>query len=429
MNILIIGSGGREHTLAWKLKQSKVCENLFIAPGNAGTASVGTNLDISINDFDLFKSAALKHKIDLIMVGPEEPLVNGIVDFFREDKTTSHIHVIGPSQNASQLEGSKAFAKSFMQKHGIPTASYKEFTADNYDEGAAFIKGHPLPVVLKADGLAAGKGVLICQSHIEALAEFDLILHRAKFGEAGNKVVIEAFLEGIEMSVFAVTDGKNYALLPEAKDYKRVGKADTGLNTGGMGAVSPLPFFDATLKEKIVSKIVEPTIRGLRQDELEYKGFIFFGLMINNGEPYVIEYNCRLGDPETEVVVPRLKNDLADIFIAIAENKVDQLKIEIDDRAAAAVVAVSGGYPGPYVKGKVIAGLTTQPLEGSMVFHAGTINNGDEIITNGGRVLAVTSFGDNITEAVEQSVYMLEQLYFDDMYYRPDIGYEFHNRS
>lgn len=429
MNILIIGSGGREHTLAWKLKQSKVCENLFIAPGNAGTASVGTNLDVSINDFNLLKSAALKHKIDLIMVGPEEPLVNGIVDFFREDKTTSHIHVIGPSQNASQLEGSKAFAKSFMQKHGIPTASYKEFTADNYDEGAAFIKGHPLPVVLKADGLAAGKGVLICQSHIEALAEFDLILHRAKFGEAGNKVVIEAFLEGIEMSVFAVTDGKNYALLPEAKDYKRVGKADTGLNTGGMGAVSPLPFFDATLKEKIVSKIVEPTIKGLRQDELEYKGFIFFGLMINNGEPYVIEYNCRLGDPETEVVVPRLKNDLADIFIAIAENKVDQLKIEIDDRAAAAVVAVSGGYPGPYVKGKVIAGLATQPLEGSMVFHAGTINNGDEIITNGGRVLAVTSFGDNITEAVEQSVYMLEQLYFDDMYYRPDIGYEFHNRS
>lgn len=429
MNILIIGSGGREHTLAWKLKQSKVCENLFIAPGNAGTASVGTNLDVSINDFDLLKSAALKHKIGLIMVGPEEPLVNGIVDFFREDKTTSHIHVIGPSQNASQLEGSKAFAKSFMQKHGIPTASYKEFTADNYDEGAAFIKGHPLPVVLKADGLAAGKGVLICQSHIEALAEFDLILHRAKFGEAGNKVVIEAFLEGIEMSVFAVTDGKNYALLPEAKDYKRVGKADTGLNTGGMGAVSPLPFFDATLKEKIVSKIVEPTIKGLRQDELEYKGFIFFGLMINNGEPYVIEYNCRLGDPETEVVVPRLKNDLADIFIAIAENKVDQLKIEIDDRAAAAVVAVSGGYPGPYVKGKVIAGLATQPLEGSMVFHAGTINNGDEIITNGGRVLAVTSFGDNITEAVEQSVYMLEQLYFDDMYYRPDIGYEFHNRS
>lgn len=429
MNILIIGSGGREHTLAWKLKQSKVCENLFIAPGNAGTASVGTNLDVSINDFNLLKSAALKHKIDLIMVGPEEPLVNGIVDFFREDKATNHIHVIGPSQKASQLEGSKAFAKSFMQKYGIPTASYKEFTADNYDEGATFIKGHPLPVVLKADGLAAGKGVLICQSHIEALAEFDLILHRAKFGEAGNKVVIEAFLEGIEMSVFAVTDGKNYALLPEAKDYKRVGKADTGLNTGGMGAVSPLPFFDATLKEKIVSKIVEPTIKGLRQDELEYKGFIFFGLMINNGEPYVIEYNCRLGDPETEVVVPRLKNDLADIFIAIAENKVDQLKIEIDDRAAAAVVAVSGGYPGPYVKGKVIAGLATQPLEGSMVFHAGTINNGDEIITNGGRVLAVTSFGDNITEAVEQSVYMLEQLYFDDMYYRPDIGYEFHNRS
>lgn len=429
MNILIIGSGGREHTLAWKLKQSKVCENLFIAPGNAGTASVGTNLDISINDFDLLKSAALKHKIDLIMVGPEEPLVNGIVDFFREDKMTSHIHVIGPSQNASQLEGSKAFAKSFMQKHGIPTASYKEFTADNYDEGAAFIKGHPLPVVLKADGLAAGKGVLICQSHIEALAEFDLILHRAKFGEAGNKVVIEAFLEGIEMSVFAVTDGKNYALLPEAKDYKRVGKADTGLNTGGMGAVSPLPFFDATLKEKIVSKIVEPTISGLRQDELDYKGFIFFGLMINNGEPYVIEYNCRLGDPETEVVIPRLKNDLADIFIAIAENNVDQLKIDIDDRAAAAVVAVSGGYPGPYIKGKVIAGLATQPLEGSMVFHAGTINNGDEIVTNGGRVLAVTSFGDNITEAVEQSVYMLEQLDFDDMYYRPDIGYEFQNHS
>ncbi len=427
MNILIIGSGGREHTLAWKLRQSKICEDLFIAPGNAGTASVGTNLDINVNDFGLLKNAVLKHRIGLIMVGPEEPLVKGIVDYFKNDKSTSHIHIIGPSQNASQLEGSKAFAKAFMQKHGIPTASYREFTADNYDEGAAYIKGHPLPVVLKADGLAAGKGVLICHSHIEALAEFDLILHRAKFGEAGNKVVIETFLQGIEVSVFAVTDGTHYALLPEAKDYKRVGKADTGLNTGGMGAVSPLPFFDKKLKERIVSEIVEPTINGLREDDLDYKGFIFFGLMINQGEPYVIEYNCRLGDPETEVVIPRLKNDLADVFIAIAENKVDQLKIEIDQRAAAAVVAVSGGYPGPYVKGKIIDGLVNKPLEGSVVFHAGTISNGDDIVTNGGRVLAVTSFGDNITEAVEQSVYMMEQLHFEHMYYRPDIGYEFYN--
>ena len=425
MNILIIGSGGREHTLAWKLKQSELCSNLFIAPGNAGTAGEGKNLDIAITDFDGLKKAAISNDIELIIVGPEEPLVKGIVDYFKGFKETKDINVIGPSKNASQLEGSKAFAKSFMQRHNIPTASYKEFTADNYEAGVAYIKSHSLPVVIKADGLAAGKGVLICQSHIEALAEFELIILRAKFGEAGNKVVIESFLEGIEVSVFALTDGANYILLPEAKDYKRVGQGDKGLNTGGMGAVSPLPFFDDTLKQKIITTIIDPTIKGLQKDELDYKGFIFFGLMINKGEPFVIEYNCRLGDPETEVIIPRMKNDLVQVFSAIAQQKINEIFIEVDPRSAATVVAVSGGYPGNYVKGKLISGLLDKPIEDSLVFHAGTLQQEKDVVSNGGRVLAVTAFGDNIKEAVEQSVYMMEQLYFEDMNFRHDIGFEF----
>ena len=425
MNILIIGSGGREHTLAWKLKQSPLCSNLFIAPGNAGTALEGTNLPIGITDFEALKKAAIANEIGLIIVGPEEPLVKGIVDFFAGSKETKNINVIGPSKNASRLEGSKAFAKSFMQRHNIPTATYGEFTADNYEEGVAYIRNHPLPVVIKADGLAAGKGVLICQSQLEALAEFELIIHRAKFGEAGNKVVVESFLEGIEVSVFALTDGEHYVLLPEAKDYKRIGEGDKGLNTGGMGAVSPLPFFDETLKQKIITSIIDPTIKGLQKDGLDYKGFIFFGLMIYGGEPFVIEYNCRLGDPETEVVIPRLNNDLVEIFSAVAQQKLNNISIDIDKRSAVTVVAASGGYPGKYETGMVIKGLDEGRIEDSLVFHAGTLQQDENVVTNGGRVLAVTAFGADIKEAAELSVYMMEQLYFEDMFYRNDIGYEF----
>ena len=425
MNILIIGSGGREHTLAWKLRQSSRKCKLFIAPGNAGTANCGTNLDIAVTDFDNLLQAVIKNQIGLIIVGPEEPLVKGIADFFSAHPKTSHVNVIGPSRHAAQLEGSKSFAKAFMHKHHIPTAGYTEFTKDNYEEGVTYIKQHPLPIVLKADGLAAGKGVLICQSYLEALAEFELMIMRSKFGEAGKKVVVEEFLRGIEVSVFALTDGKNYLILPEAKDYKRIGEGDKGLNTGGMGAVSPLPFFDETLREKIKRTIIEPTIAGLQEDMLEYKGFIFFGLMINNGEPYVIEYNCRMGDPETEVVIPRIKNDLVEIFSAAGLQQLDKIQIETDERTAATIVAVSGGYPGEYVKGKVIEGLKAEPVDDCIVFHAGTLQAGEDVVTNGGRVLAVTGFGNDIKEATEIAQYMMEQLYFEDMGFRTDIGYEF----
>jgi len=425
MNILLIGSGGREHTLAWKLKQSPLCDQLFIAPGNAGTAMCGTNLPIAVSDFDNLATACLANEIDMILVGPEDPLVKGIYDFFKNNKELEHIKLIGPSKEASQLEGSKAFAKAFMDRHNIPTAAYREFTSDKYLEGVEYIKSRSLPIVLKADGLAAGKGVLICQSYLEAMAEFELMLLRSKFGEAGKKVVIEEFLKGIELSMFVLTDGENYVLLPEAKDYKRVGEADAGLNTGGMGAVSPLPFITETFLQKVKEKIIEPTIAGLKKDKLDYKGFIFLGLMNDNGEPNVIEYNCRMGDPETEVVIPRIKNDLVELLMATAGQKLNEITIETDERAVATVVAVSGGYPGDYHKGKVILGLDTPALENTIVFHSGTKKEGDEIVTNGGRVLAVTSFGENITEAVEQSNYMLEQLHFEEMYYRTDIGYEF----
>jgi phosphoribosylamine---glycine ligase len=425
MNILLIGSGGREHTLAWKLKQSPLCNKLYIAPGNAGTAMCCTNLPIAVSDFDAMAAACLKNEIDMVVVGPEEPLVKGIYDFFKNKQGLEHIKVIGPSKEASQLEGSKAFAKAFMQRHNIPTAAYEEFTADKYLEGVDYIKKQSLPIVLKADGLAAGKGVLICQSHLEATAEFELMLLRSKFGEAGKKVVIEEFLKGIELSIFVLTDGENYILLPEAKDYKRIGEADAGLNTGGMGAVSPLPFVTEAFLQKVKDSIIEPTIAGLKKDGLEYKGFIFLGLMNDNGEPNVIEYNCRLGDPETEVVIPRIKNDLVELLMATADQKLNEIKIETDERAVATVVAVSGGYPGDYEKGKAIAGLDVPALENTIVFHSGTKKDGDEIVTNGGRVLAVTSFGENITEAVEQSNYMLEQLNFEGMYYRTDIGFEF----
>ncbi len=425
MNILLIGSGGREHTLAWKLKQSPLCNHLFIAPGNAGTALCGTNLPIAISDFDSLATVCVANDIDMILVGPEEPLVKGIYDFFQNRKGLENIKVIGPSKEASQLEGSKAYAKAFMKRHDIPTAAYGEFTADKYLEGVEYIKLQSLPIVLKADGLAAGKGVLICQSHLEAIAEFELMLLRSKFGEAGKKVVIEEFLKGIELSIFVLTDGENYVLLPEAKDYKRIGEADAGLNTGGMGAVSPLPFVTAAFLQKVKERIIDPTIAGFKKDKLDYKGFVFVGLMNDNGEPKVIEYNCRMGDPETEVVIPRIKNDLVELLVATTTQKLHEITIETDERAVATVVAVSGGYPGDYEKGKAILGLDTPALENTIVFHSGTKKEDDDIVTNGGRVLAVTSFGENITEAVEQSNYMLEQLHFEGMYYRTDIGYEF----
>lgn len=425
MNILLIGSGGREHAFAWKLKQSSLCSNLYIAPGNAGTGLCGVNLPIAVTDFDAMAKACTAHNIDLVLVGPEEPLVKGVFDYFKNNPALKHIAVIGPSKNASQLEGSKAFAKDFMQRHNVPTAAYKEFTADNYAEGVAYLQQHPLPVVLKADGLAAGKGVLICQNTIEALSEFELMIHRSKFGEAGKKVVAEEFLTGIELSVFVLTDGENYLLLPEAKDYKRIGEGDSGLNTGGMGAVSPLPFVNEAFLQKVKEEIIEPTIAGLKKDRLEYKGFIFFGLMNDNGIPKVIEYNCRMGDPETEVVIPRIKNDFVEILLATANNKLHEISLQVDERTAAAVVAVSGGYPGDYETGKEITGLTEDTLDNSIVFHSGTKEENGIVLTNGGRVLVVTSFGDTITEAAEQSTYMLEQLYFENMYARTDIGYEF----
>ncbi len=428
MNILLIGAGGREHTLAWKLTQSQLCNHLFIAPGNAGTALCGTNLHIAVSDFDELGKACLQNEVDMIFVGPEEPLVKGIYDHFKGDKELEHIHVIGPSKSASQLEGSKAYAKDFMKRHNIPTAAYAEFTSDKYLEGVDYIKKQTLPVVLKADGLAAGKGVLICQNHLEAVSEFDLMLLQSKFGEAGKKVVIEEFLKGIELSVFVLTDGENYVLLPEAKDYKRVGEADAGLNTGGMGAVSPLPFVDAAFMKKVKERIIEPTITGLKKDKQVYKGIIFLGLMNDNGEPKVIEYNCRLGDPETEVVIPRIKNDLVELLLATAEQRLNEVKIEFDQRAVATVVAVSGGYPGDYEKGKIIRGLQDSTLEDSIIFHSGTKKVGDDIVTNGGRVLAVTSYGADIPEAVELSNYIMEQLDFEGMYFRSDIGYEFSNR-
>lgn len=427
MNILLIGSGGREHALAWKLTQSSLCNRLFIAPGNAGTASCGTNLPISVSDFESMALACKEHAVDIILVGPEEPLVKGIYDFFQHKKGFEKIKVIGPSKEASQLEGSKAFAKAFMTRHKIPTAAYAEFSADNYMEGVNYIKAHSLPIVLKADGLAAGKGVLICQNHLEAMSEFELMLHRSKFGEAGKRVVIEEFLKGIELSVFVLTDGANYVLLPEAKDYKRVGIGDTGLNTGGMGAVSPLPFADNAFLEKVKEKIIEPTIAGLKKDKLDYKGFIFFGLMSDEGEPRVIEYNCRMGDPETEVVIPRIKNDLVEILIAASQQRLQEITLETDERSAATVVAVSEGYPGDYVKGKEISGLENNTIEDTVIFQAATKESDGKILTNGGRILAVTSFGSNITEAVEQSNYAMEQLFFEGMYYRSDIGYEFKN--
>lgn len=434
MNILILGSGAREHAFAWKISRSKLLTNLFIAPGNAGTLEFGENISLSLTDFEAIKTACISNNIEMVFVGPEDPLVNGIYDFFKNDNTLNHIIVIGPSQQAAQLEGSKSYAKAFMERHNIPTAAYKEFNESNYEEGIQYIKNHPLPVVLKADGLAAGKGVLICQNHIEAMAEFELMIQQSKFGLAGKKVVVEEFLKGVELSVFALTDGKNFVLLPEAKDYKRIGEGDTGLNTGGMGAISPVPFAHETFMQKVVEKIVKPTINGIQKEDLEYKGFIFFGLIKVEDEPMVIEYNCRMGDPESEVVLLRLKNDLVELFVSCSKEQLDKEKIEIDQRCAATIVAVSGGYPGEYEKGKPIdlgylenpESIKTIEAEGGiMVFHAGTKKEGDEVVTNGGRVIAVSALSDTLAEAIELSKNILGQIYFEDMYYRADIGYEF----
>ncbi|HEY8387398.1 MAG TPA: phosphoribosylamine--glycine ligase [Parasegetibacter sp.] len=425
MNILLIGSGGREHALAWKLSQSQKCSQLFIAPGNPGTAQCGTNVNIGVTDFDAIGKFCRDKNIGMVVVGPEDPLVKGITDFFKSDRSLSHIPVIGPSAAGAQLEGSKAFAKEFMQRYNIPTAGYMQFDSTNYAEGLEYLKQHSLPIVLKADGLAAGKGVIICQNHVEAVAEFELMIQQNKFGEASRKVVVEEFLTGIEMSIFVLTDGKNYVLLPGAKDYKRIGEGDKGLNTGGMGAISPVPFADEDFMRKVEERIVKPTINGIYREQLDYTGFVFIGIINVNNEPYVIEYNCRMGDPETEVVMPRLKNDLVELLTAAAEKRLDTVKIDIDERCAVTVVAVSEGYPGEYEKGHEIVGLEDIFEDDVLIFHAGTKEEDGKIYSNGGRVLAVTSYGKSIAQSVSKSKTILDLVGFKGMYFRKDIGYEF----
>lgn len=427
MNILLLGSGGREHALAWKMKQSHLCNLLFIAPGNAGTALIGNNVPINVNDFEAQKEFCLEKNIDLVVVGPEEPLVNGVFDFYKNDHSLQHIIVVAPSKNAAQLEGSKAFSKQFMQRHKIPTASYSEFTLNTIDEGRNYILKHPLPIVLKADGLAAGKGVIICETTEHAIAVLEDMLIHKQFGDASNKVIVEQFLQGIELSVFVLTNGKDYKIIGHAKDYKRIGEADTGLNTGGMGCVSPVPFADDFFMQKVEERIIAPTIFGLEKEQIIYNGFIFFGLMNNNGDPYVIEYNCRLGDPETEVILPRLKTDLVSLFAAMNNNTLSDANIEYHNDYFATIMAVSGGYPGNYKKGLPISYkdnvLTNKNL---LIFHAGTKQDEEgNILTNGGRVISVTSQANSISGAVENSKAILNKISFDGMYFRKDIGYEF----
>jgi phosphoribosylamine--glycine ligase len=420
MTILLLGSGGREHALAWKMLQSSKCSKLFVAPGNAGTASIATNVLINPNDFIAVKKIVLQEKVEMVVVGPEDPLVLGIYDFFKNDVVLKTIPVIGPSLVGAQLEGSKEFAKEFLVKHNIPTAAYDSFTATTVEKGCAFLETLQPPYVLKADGLAAGKGVLIINNLEEAKTELRNMLVHAKFGTASAKVVIEEFLDGIELSCFVLTDGKNYKILPTAKDYKRIGEGDTGLNTGGMGAVSPVPFADAVLLEKIETRIVKPTVQGLQKDGIEYKGFIFIGLIIVKGEPIVIEYNVRMGDPETEVVIPRIKSDLVELFQAVADEKLNELTLDIDSRSATTVMLVSGGYPEAYEKGFEISGL--ENIEDSLVFHAGTKLENEKVLTNGGRVIAITSYGNDFQEAIKKSYQNIDKLHFDKIYFRKDIG-------
>ena len=420
MTILLLGSGGREHALAWKMLQSPLCTKLFVAPGNAGTETIATNINLNPNDFQAVKELVLLEHVNLVVVGPEDPLVAGIFDFFQTDEKLQAIPVIGPSQLGAQLEGSKEFAKEFLVKHRIPTAAYDSFTKESVEKGCRFLETLSPPYVLKADGLAAGKGVLIINDLKEAQDELRNMLVHSKFGLASAKVVIEEFLDGIELSCFVLTDGKNYKILPTAKDYKRIGEGDTGLNTGGMGAISPVPFADAVLLEKIETRIVKPTIEGLQHDKIQYKGFVFIGLIIVKGAPMVIEYNVRMGDPETEVVIPRIKNDLVELFLAVANETLDELTLEIDERSATTVMVVSGGYPEDYEKGKEITGI--QNITDSLVFHAGTKMEKDKVFTNGGRVLAVTSYGNDFQEAIKKSYQNINKLHFDTMYFRKDIG-------
>ncbi|MBC8883684.1 phosphoribosylamine--glycine ligase [Flavobacterium piscinae] len=422
MTILLLGSGGREHALAWKMLQSSKCSKLFVAPGNAGTASIATNISIQPTDFESIKSFVFKEKIEMVVVGPEDPLVAGIFDFFKNDDELKSIPVIGPSKEGAKLEGSKEYAKEFLIKHKIPTAAYDSFTADTVEKGYQFLETLSPPYVLKADGLAAGKGVVILKDLDEAKSELRNMLVLQKFGNASSKVVIEEFLDGIELSCFVLTDGKNYKILPTAKDYKRIGEGDTGLNTGGMGAVSPVPFADAALMEKIENRIVKPTIEGLQKDGIEYKGFVFIGLINVKGEPMVIEYNVRMGDPETEVVMPRIKSDLVELFLAVADEKLDQVSLEIDSRSATTIMVVSGGYPEEFEKGKTITGI--ENVQDSIVFHAGTKLENGNVVSNGGRVLAVTSYGNDFKEAIKKSYQNIEKLHFDKMYFRKDIGFD-----
>jgi phosphoribosylamine---glycine ligase len=420
MHILLLGYGGREHALAHKLLQSKRLTQLYVAPGNAGTAQIATNLPFAATDFAAITAFCKQNPIDMVVVGPEDPLVMGIRDVFAADPDLKHILMIGPGKKGAVLEGSKAWSKAFMARHGIPTAAYREFSAEQLEPALAYVRSHALPVVLKADGLAAGKGVLICTSHQEAEHELKLMLD-GKFGEAGKTVVIEQFLDGIEFSVFVLTDGKNYKILPEAKDYKRIGEGDTGLNTGGMGSVSPVPFFDERLRQITEQRIIQPTIAGLKKERIPYIGFIFFGLIRVNGEPMVIEYNARMGDPETESVMPRLKNDLVQLLEAAATGKLGRHKIRMDKRTVATVICVAKNYPNAYPKGDTITGLDT--IKNSLVFHSGTKQNTDnQVVTNGGRVIAVTSFGKDVASAVKRSINGARKVKYKGKYFRRDIG-------
>jgi phosphoribosylamine--glycine ligase len=423
MNILLLGSGGRECAIAWKLSQSQQCEQLFIAPGNAGTSAYGTNVALSILDFGAIKTFCLAHEIDILFPGGEDSLVAGIYDFFKADADLKHIVVCGPSKDGAQLEGSKAFSKKFMQRHHIPTATYREFDENNFEEGLVYLEQHSTPIVLKADGLAAGKGVVITSDIAEAKAVFTSMIKESQFGDAGKKVVVEQFLTGLEVSVFALTDGANFVILPEAKDYKRIGEGDSGPNTGGMGAVSPVPFAQGVFMQKVLDRIVKPTVEGLKKESIIYQGIIFFGLIEVGGEPYVIEYNCRMGDPETEVVMPRLENDLVDLILKMHHSQLNEVTVQHSALAACTVMLVSAGYPGDYAKGKVMTGF--EKVKDGLLFHAGTTNKETDIVSNGGRVIALTSYGENLKDALAKSYESASHIDFEGKTFRSDIGFEF----